>query len=223
MSTRQLDVGALAGVPVGPRTLTLYYRHVHLPVGTPPDPLRTSAGTASRWATAAGTLYTAATQQVAWSEYCRQVGGFIAAADPTGGIGLTPNSFAAFRGQELGDPVPRRALYGLRMEFERVADLMATEARNALRSAGFDFGDLYVDGYGRCPEVAQAGEALGWQALIAPSAAWRRPDGVSVPVFEAGKPRPSQVLPLLTAARPSIAVAYLTHYKTADRPSWLTF
>lgn len=221
MSAAPLQPAALAEIPVEPRALTLYYRHVHLPPSGQPDPLRTSPGLPSRWATEAGTLYTATSEQVVWSEYCRQLGDRVGAADPTGGIGFTPTSIRAVMSQELGDAVPRRALYALSVTFERVADLTTATAHNALNAAGFDLGDFHADDYGRCPEIARAGEALGWQALVAPSAAWRRDDGACVPILAAGKPTLDAARILRAAARPTIAIAYLTHYRAGTRPSWL--
>lgn len=221
MNATSLDAAALAQIPVEPRALTLYYRHVHLPANGQPDPLRTSPTTPSRWATPAGTLYTATSEQAAWSEYCRQVGHLVAAADPTGGIGLTASSIRSVMSQELGDPVLRRALYSVRIEFTRVADLTTPAAQNALHAAGLDAGDFHADHYGRCPEIAHTGETLGWQACLAPSAAWRRDDGACVPVFAAGKPTLDAARVVRAAARPTIAIAYLTHYRVGARPRWL--
>jgi hypothetical protein len=142
-------------------------------------------------------------------------------ADPTGGVGLTRSNFAAYSAQEIGDPLPRRALFEVTLEFERVADLTSPIAHNALSAAGFDRGDFYVDDFGQCPAVAAAGEALGWQALLAPSAAWRRPDGLSLAVFTAGKPESRAFRLVRPAARPVVAIAYLTTFRSGERPRWL--
>jgi hypothetical protein len=210
---------ALTRVPLRRLTTTLVFRHVHLPGTSPPDPffVRSFSG---RWG-AEWTLHTASSVVVTWAEYCRNAADLVASADPTGGVGVNEANLEGLASIEVGDPLPQRALYALTYALQTVADLTTADAQNALSAGGFDLGDFYADDYGRCPEIAIAGTLLGWEALVAPSAAWRRGDGVTTAVLEAGRPRLVRQRELAAAARPTVAVAYGTSYKTGERPVWL--
>jgi len=215
-----IDRYVLQQIPTEQRRLNLYFRTVHLPFYSEPKPLRRSQE--GRWATSTGTIYTATSEQVAWAEYCRQISDDVNIADPTGGVGLTRNSFTILRAQELGTPVPARALYGIEVEFERIANLTTLDARSTLEAAGFDLPNFVSDDYGRCSDLAVIGEELEWEALIVPSAALRRNGDFCIPIFAANKVLTHNVTHLKrSTARPTIATAYLTHYKEGERPKWL--
>jgi hypothetical protein len=173
-----------------------------------------------RWQTD-WTLYTATTPAVAWAEYCRSHPRDVAAADPTGGFGLTASILAALGEDELA--VPARAMFEFDLAFARLADLTSEPAASLLSSAGFDTASFTADGpdYGECPDLADLVATLGWQAMLVPSAAWPAPDGLCVPVFDptvSGLARPRQTI---AAARPTVAVAAATSYVDDARPRWL--
>lgn len=168
-----------------------------------------------------GTLYTTTTEPVAWAEYCRRHAADVERADVTGGIGINRLNFAGYATREIPAPLPSRALFGLDVHFERLVDVTRADTHVALLRAGFDLADLYADDYGDCPRIASAGERLGWQALLVPSAAWRRGDGFCVPIFHDAKPPATSFRKLRDAARPTVAVAYVTTYRQGERPSWL--
>jgi len=217
-----IDLAVLRQIPVGSASERVFYRTVHLPLGGEPDPLCVLAGE-GRWPTA-WTLYTATTAPVAWSEYCRNHAADVAASDVTGGVGLTAATLPAFAALEVSKSLPRRALYELRFEFEALADLTSPWAEVLLRRSGFDLDSFYDDaaaGYGDCPELAGLTEQLGWEAVRVPSAAWQRPDGFCVPVFEAGRGRLVVAEPLLPSASPTVATAAATAYPAGERPTWL--
>lgn len=214
-----MDRSVLSGLPTVATAAWLYFRHTYLPALDPPDPMRVRPGT-GRWATD-WTLYTANSVPVAWAEYCRWIPGEITDADPTGGIGLTGESLEALAPLALGDPVSRRALFSVRFSFLRLADLTKPDAQNVLAAAGFDQGEFYSDDYTVTSELAAMGASLGWEALLAPSAAWRLGNGFAVAVFESGRDRIDRVNELARAARPTVGVAYATSYKSGERPAWL--
>jgi hypothetical protein len=209
---------AAAAVEPASRTVEVYFRHVFIPVRGSPDPFRVLADS-GRWATS-WTLYTAHEVHVVWAEYCRSAASDVDRADPTGGVGLTPASLPVLAGVEVGDPLPRRSLYRLTYRFERVADLTSSGTQAELSAAGFDPANFYADDFGLCPELARAGEGLGWQALIAPSAAWR-PDGTCTAVLSAGRDALQRHQVVVEAARPTIGIAWATAYRSGERPVWL--
>lgn len=214
-----MDISQLAGLPTTATSALLYFRHTYLPAVAPPDPLRTMPNL-GRWGTP-DTLYTANSVPVVWAEYCRWVPQEIEDADPTGGIGLTPDNLEALAPLELGDPVPRRALYSIRFGFRALADLTSVDAQNVLAAVGFDLGNFYSDDFTQTSALARAGVALGWEALLAPSAAWRLGDGYAIAVFDAGRSRIDRVNELARAARPTVGTAYATSYRIDQRPAWL--
>ncbi|HEY5343061.1 MAG TPA: RES domain-containing protein [Solirubrobacteraceae bacterium] len=206
-------------IPVLRTALTVYYRHVWLPPdGSAPDPLFVRRE--GRWPTN-WTLYTATTPAVAWAEYCRNHARDVAAADPTGGVGLDNAALAALGPLELG--VPARALFALDLAFDNLADLTSEWAADLLARSGFDLGSFAADppDYGDCPELAGLVSTLGWQAMLVPSAAWPMSDGLCVPVFDPSLPGLANTRELLAAARPSVAVAAATNYVASTRPRWL--
>ena len=158
---------------------------------------------------------------VAWAEYCRNHPRDVDAADVTGGVGLDDAALAALGPLELG--VPARALYELDFAFDCLADLTSDWAIELLGRAGFDTNSLTADppGYGDCPELASIVADLAWQAILVPSAAWRWPDGLCVPVFEAGASALATHRMTLAAAQPSVAIAAATSYVAGARPRWL--
>lgn len=214
-----LDVASLESLQTTAVTASLYFRHVFLPFAGDPDPLHVHVDE-GRWSTGS-TLYTANSVPVVWAEYCRWAPVEIAAADPTGGIGITRENLEALAPIELGDPVPRRALFALRISFTRLADLTTPDSHNALALAGFDLGNFYSDDLAGCTALAAAGETLGWEGVLAPSAAWRFGDGYTIAVFSDGRKRVDRLNKLVGAARPTVGVAYATTYRERTRPSWL--
>jgi hypothetical protein len=200
--------------------VTVYFRHVHIPAQSKPNPLRVGSS-ASRWATS-WSLYTANAIHVVWAEYCRNFADDVDAADPTGGINVNRENITGLAQLEVGDPLPRRALYRMTFRFEALADLTTDAARQTLEEAGFAVEDFLADDYGACPALAQLGVSLGWQALRAPSAAWRAGDGFCIAVFEPGREALLRFRELARGARPTIAVAASTTYRAGERPRWLT-
>ena len=216
---RPLEPAGLAAVALTPARVRAYVRHVWLPAGDPPDPLRVSGAQLSRWQTAGGTLYLAEDEQTVWAESCRARAAAVADADPTGGVGLHPANFGHYASQALGAPVDARALFEVRFELERMADLTTGASQAALERAGMDAGELIADDYDRCRALARHGEQHDWQAIRAPSAAYE--DGVCVAIMPGHHPSRGLWRILLDAARPTIAIAYLTRYRSGERPGWL--
>lgn len=217
-----LDLAPLREIPVERTEETLLWRTVYLPFGDTPDPLVVQPFT-GRWPTK-WTLYTGSIEVVSWAEYCRNNAGDVAAADPTGGVGVNAVTIDSLAGLEIEDPLPRRALFELDFAFDRLADLTTPWAEELLERAGFDLTHFYADpsdGYGDCPELASVAGELGWEAIRVPSAAWQRSDGWCVPVFEDGRLRLLGHRQLVPAARPTVAVALATSYAEGQRPAWL--
>lgn len=217
-----LDVRWLRQVPVLQTSLTVYYRTVYIPgPGGILDPLRTRPNE-GRWPTD-WTLYTASGPHVAWAEYCRNSSSDVEAADVTGGVGIDAASLPSLGPLEVGYPLPPRSMFELSFEFQRLADLLSPWGMECLREAGFPLDDFYADppDYGTCPELAAAAGGLGWEAMRVPSAALRDSGAFCVPVFEAGRSRLRDVTEAVSAASPTVAVAFATTYPDDLRPSWL--
>lgn len=214
-----LDPGALAALTLTRATVRAYVRHVYLPAGAAPDPLWVNSAALSRFQTLGGTLYLAEDSATVWAELCRARAAEVAAADPTGGVGLHPDSFAYYAGRPLGVPVDARALFEVRFEVERIADLTTPHNLAVLAGAGISGAELRADDYGRCPDVARFGEANGCQAIRARSAAYS--NGVCVAVMPGHHPTRGLWRVLIPAARPTVGVAYLTRYRDGQRPMWL--
>jgi RES domain len=210
---------AAQAVEVGATTVTVYVRHVYIPSSGSPDPFVVKSHD-GRWGTD-WTLHTANADYVALAEYCRHAAVDIGRSDPTGGVGINAANLSALSGLPVPEPLPARALFQLVYRFDQLADLTTTRAWRALRDAGFDPESFYVDGYTDCQGLASAGVAAGWEALQAPSAAWR-PDGACIAIFQTGRPRLIRHRMIANATRPTIAVAYATTYKAGQRPAWLT-
>jgi hypothetical protein len=216
-----LDLAPLGEIPVQRTALTVYFRQVWLPGdGSRPDPFR-MCPQEGRWPTD-WTLYTATTPTVAWAEYCRNHPLDVAAADVTGGAGLDVAALTALGELQLG--VPARALFELEFAFDRLADLTSEWSRELLTRAGFSTDSFSADppSYGNCPDLAALVAELGWQAMLVPSAAWHWPDGLCVPVFQAGEQALTNQRMVLEAAQPSVAVAAATTYRAGARPRWLS-
>jgi hypothetical protein len=209
---------AASAVEADSTTVTVYFRHVYLPPTGSPDPFRVSPN-AGRWGTD-WTLHTAEAVYVTLAEYCRQEPEDVERSDPTGGVGVDAANLRTLGGLEVSAPLPARALFRLTFRFDRLADLTTQTATATLQAAGFDTAHFLADQYDDCQALARAGLAAGWEALRAPSAAWR-PDGRCVAVFEAGRARLIRHRMMVATARPTVAVAYATTYKTGERPSWL--
>lgn len=217
-----LDLAVLAEIPVGRGEERLYFRTVYIPVSGEADPLYALPEN-GRWPSA-WTLYTATSEAVAWAEYCRNHAHDIELSDVTGGVGLSAETLSAFAPLEVSKALPRRSLYELTFDFEALADLTSPWAEELLARAGFDLESFYADvatGYGRCPELAELAPDLGWEAVRVPSAAWQRPDGFCVPVFEAGRSRLVGSRSTIASASPTVAVAVATNYAVGERPNWL--
>jgi hypothetical protein len=210
---------ALAAVPVGPRVLRVYVRHCYIPVGADPDPLWVNPDVASRWWTPRGSLYVAEDTETVMAEHCRNSAEEVRAADPTGGVGLNAGNFAFYAAQPVREPLPARALFSVRVTFDRLADLRSPLALDALRDIGVSAEDLLADDYGPCTAIAQAGEELGWQAIRARSAA--NPDGTALAIFHDAFPPRERWHVEADATRPSVRTAYLTRYRAGARPAWL--
>jgi hypothetical protein len=177
-----------------------------------------------RWPTA-WTLYTAATEPVAWAEYCRNNAGDVALSDVTGGVGLTEASLATLAHLEVSRALPLRSLYALTFDFKTLADLTSPWAEDRLSRAGFNLGSFYADadgGFGDCPALAALIGQLGWEGMRVPSAAWQRAGGWCIPVFEPGRDRLVASQRLVDAASPSVALAAATEYANGERPAWLS-
>src|SRR3954453_5386882 len=168
---RPLVVGELAAMPIVTGEIRAYVPPCYLPPVGNPDPLWVNAAQSSRWQTIGGTLYLAEDAQTAWAESCRARAAQVEAADPTGGVGLGSANFAYYARQPLAAPVDARALFEVSFRVERLVDLTSEDALASLRAAGLTDDELRADDYGRCPNVAQYGEADGWEAIRAPSAA----------------------------------------------------
>jgi hypothetical protein len=216
---RPLDEGALADVALTPAAVRAYVRHVWLPAADPPDPPWVSAAQLGRWQSTAGTLYLAEDEPTVWAESCRARAAAVAAADPTGGVGLHAANFAHYASQPLGAPIDARAPFEVSFEVERMADLTTAANQMALEHTGMDAAELTSDDYERCREVARYGEQHDWHAIRAPSAAYE--DGVCLAVMRGHHPERGLWRILLDAARPTVAIAYLTRYRSSERPPWL--
>jgi hypothetical protein len=216
-----LDPAGLVNIPTGPLATQVWLRHCFLPSAGDPDPLWVKARQPSRWQTDEGTVYLAADEVTVWAEYCRNDHARIASADPTGGVGVNRGSFAYYADQVLNPPVQARAIFSVPVHLERVADLTTAPAQQALRVAGVDNPslDLLADDFGPCQDIAKAGVKLGWQAVRAPSAA--RVGGAALAIFHSDRPPAGDWVLQQRAARPIVAVAYLTRYHTGQRPAWL--
>jgi hypothetical protein len=114
-------------------------------------------------------------------------------------------------------------MFELSFEFERLADLLSPWGAECLSEARFPANDFYADGpsYGTCPELAAAGQALGWEAMRVSSAAFRDPAAFCVPVFQPGRNRMRGATQVISAASPTVAVAFATAYPDDLRPNWL--
>ena len=218
-----LDVAGLANVAVGPLVAQVWLRHCYIPAAGDPDPLWHNPAAPSRWKTAGGTVYVGDSADTVWAEMCRNSAPLIEAADPTGGIGLNPASFAFYAPQVLGVPVPARALYSVQVVLDAVADLADPDNQKVLQQEcgiANAVTELVVDDYGPCPQLAEAGHMMGWQAVRAPSAA--REGGIALAIFAGSWPNPADWVLEEAHARPKIGVAWLTRYKAGERPAWLT-
>lgn len=196
---------------------TLYFRQVFIPPEGEPSPyyVRPNEG---RWGTE-WTLHATASPPTAWAEYCRHIPELVEAADPTGGIGLSASGLTGLAFLELGDPVLRRSLFALTYTFSRVLDVL--DDREVLSEAGFDPANLYVDDFGLCPELARWAADMGFEALLAPSAAWRHKGGSVCAVFAPGRDQLVAKDVVAASARPTVAVAAGTAYKHGETPAWL--
>jgi hypothetical protein len=217
-----LNLDVLREIPFGHAQETVFYRAVHIPASGDPDPLFAFPDR-GRWPTP-WTLYTGTSQSVAWAEYCRNNAHDVALSDVTGGVGLTVDSLPAYASLEVSRTLPRRSLYELHFEFGALADLTSPWAEELLARAGFALDGFYADAaadYGNCPELAALMPELGWEAIRVPSAAWQRPDGFCVPVFEPGRERLREAVRTVAAASPTVALAAATSYPQGERPGWL--
>ncbi len=210
----------LSAIAVNSDTVRLYWRQCYIPDPPErPNPRYVQGARPSRWRTPRGTLYVAQDTVTVMAEHCRNNALDVEDADPTGGIGLTPGNFAYFAAQPVGNPLDARAVFQIEVTFARLADLRSPQALAVLSAMGVDADDLLADDYGPCPDIAQAGERLGWQAIRARSAA--RPDGTAVAIFHDAFPAADDWRPVDPEARPTIRTAFLTRYRLGERPAWL--
>ncbi len=218
-----LVIDRLLAIPARPRRLRVH-RTVALSIhGTPaedfvPNPTYAQPDS-GRWATSAGTLYTAAEIPTTWREYCRwQAKNMRARPGWTRGIPANMRDHVASAG--LGPPPPQRALVQLDFELRCVPDLTTADATQKLISAGFDTTKMRADDHSECQKLAAVAERLGWDALVVPSAA---SDGLElcVPVFHAGRERIVEQDIVVSPAGPTVLQAMHTRYREGERPSWL--
>lgn len=215
-----LDERALEDLDVVPLTITVF-RTSWIPPRGDSDPLYTDPST-NRFGTAAGTIYTASSVTVAWAETCRNQWQWIEESNPLGVTNVSLAEIARFGATRINRLVVPRAVHELEFAFHRVVDLRSPDAQTILERAGMPPGDLRVDSYGRCADVAAAAEALGWDAVLVPSAAWDPPAGFCMPVFKPVRAGALNRAELVAGiALPTLAVAHLTRYPAQRRPSWL--
>jgi hypothetical protein len=213
------DLSKLDRVPVVPLTASLWWRHCYIPRDpAQQDPLRVSARTPSRWKTDEGTLYLADRPTTAWCEYLRNTAEETQLADPTGGIGFASRAEVEVLAADPLNVVPR-GLWRVDVHFDRVADFTSPAALDALDSAGVPAADLLADDYGACPSIAREYMAFRWQAVCAPSAALR--GGSCVGAFAGAHPPRVLWRQVEIVAVPSIIHAYVTRYRSGERPTWL--
>jgi hypothetical protein len=214
-----VDVDAFAAAPVGPLRAELWWRHCYLPSDPrAQDPLYVSAATPSRWQTAGGTLYLGDRATTVWCEYLRNTPRQVESADPTAGIGLASESEVRALAREALAVVPR-GLWRVRVDLDRVVNFTSSAGRAALIRAGVDLQELTTDDYGLCPDIAAAYTRFDWQAILAPSAAL--PEGRCVAVFSPHYPARRAWEQIEEAALPTVLHAYLTRFRSGERPSWL--
>jgi RES domain len=212
------DARALARIPLRAEALT-GYRHVIVPGHGPARPLHT--GGDGRWNESVWrrpVLYCAEDPETAIAEYCRARAGLIAAADPTGGLGLNRIAFKAMAAHGVGEPLLPRLLYRFELKLDRVADL--TAAAKHLRDAGFDPEWLIADDHSPCRALSLIGMHLGWQAIRTPSAARRDTVACCLPTFIDTLASAPRARPIATV-RPTVAIADATTYRKGERPAWL--
>jgi hypothetical protein len=176
----------------------------------------------NRFGTTNGTIYTASSVTVAWAETCRNQLDWIEGSNPLGVTNVSLADIARFGATRINRLVVPRAVHELEFAFQRVVDLRSGTAQDVLDRAGMPHADLRVDEYGRCPDLAAAAVALGWEAILVPSAAWDPAAGLCLPVFKPiGAGALVRVELLASLALPTLAVAHLTRYPDGRRPSWL--
>jgi hypothetical protein len=214
-----LSHSRLADIALVPADVRAYVRHCYIPPSGDPDPLWVNATQASRWQTDGGTLYLGETPETVWAESCRTRAAGVAAADPTGGVGLSPANLAYYAPRPLDAPVDARALFEVSFRVDRLADLTTPQAIAVLVAVGMTEAELIADDYGRCPEVSRYGEANGWHAVRARSAALD--GGICIAVMPDHHPESGMWRILASSMRPIVAVAYLTRYRAGERPAWL--
>ena len=213
---------SLAQITAGPRSISVF-RNIMIELnGAPhnpfvPDP--SYAGVGGRWGSEQRTLYTATTATTSWAEWCRNHADAVEEADPTGGAILDSRLIKQLAWEELSDAIPARAMIYMTYNFKRLADLTTLKARQQLLQLGFNPDDLYTDDYGRCPELARDCEALGWDAICVPSAAY--PGGTCIDIFEQGRSCNCDWEIVQSRGRPPCPVAFSTTYKTGEQPEWV--
>jgi hypothetical protein len=212
-----LNTEALAQLRLVSLSATLYLRQVYIPYAGEPtyDYVKPNEG---RWGTS-WTLHATASPPTAWAEYCRHCPELIERADPTGGIGLSAANLSGLAFLELKYPVLRRCLYALTYDFARVLDVKRDE--QALAAAGFELASVFSDDFGPCQDLAQWASGAGVEAIVAPSAAWRFPDGAVCAVLEPGRARLRHRDVVVASARPTVMVASRTTYRVGEKPSWI--
>ena len=117
---------------------------------------------------------------------------------------------------------PVRTLYEIRVPLQGLADLTEPANETRLVMAGFPLSDFtadYDEGYGLCSRLAQVGEALGWEAILAPSAALLG-HGYTVGLLAAGRERIDSYTAIQTGS-PTVALAVATRYRDDHKPAWI--
>lgn len=219
----RLIVDRLLDVPAEPRRLTVH-RAVALAIdGTPaedfvPDPSYAHPDS-GRWATAAGTLYTAIGAETTWYEYCRWSAKDLKAR-PGWTRGIPSKMLPHVAYTAVGPPPPLRALVRLEFALQRVPDLTRALTTPILLSAGVDVAKLRSDDHGECQKLSAVAERLGWDAMMVPSAATDTLERV-VPIFRNGRKRLIDQAVVASPAGPTVLQAMQTRFRDGERPSWL--
>lgn len=208
-----LDQGQIESIELSQATLQVA-RHFR-PFGATGDPLE--GHSLGRWGTAGGTIHCSNDPIVAWAECCRYFPDVIGVSLPSTAQGLPPAELAKMWDQAL--EAPKRTVYAIEVAFSRLADLTDPVNQMRLIAAGFalrDFRSNAPNDYGLCPNLAHMGELLGWDGIIAPSAAWVW-GGRTIAILTGGQPA-------ITAHQtgfPTIATALATRYRDGEQPAWI--
>jgi hypothetical protein len=214
-----LDEGVLGEVRLVSGNLEVV-RHSR-PPGPETNPLYVQPGS-GRWATDGGTLYGCDNAVVAWAEYCRWFWALIESAAPTTSRPITLEELRVLGRRSLPGSAPLRGIYLIQAENVAIADLADPVSQTRLVASGFPLRDCLSNqpgNFGLCPDLAQAGERLGWEGIRVSSAAWPW-GGHTIALFEAGQRKVTNCTLIMTG-RATIATAVGARYRDGEKPSWV--